>query len=104
MRDFKSALADFDAALKLNPKYADALNNRAITKKKMGDLAGAIADYTEALKCDPSLYRVYLNRGIAHSEAGDVAAAMQDLSTAVDHKVPQAAEPLRQLRQYGKVY
>ena len=48
-----TALSDYDAALKLDPNFALAYNNRAVLYKKMGERAKALADYEAALRLDP---------------------------------------------------
>jgi len=48
------AIADFDAAIKLNRKQADAYDNRGVTYWKMGEPEKAAADFRKALKIDPS--------------------------------------------------
>jgi tetratricopeptide (TPR) repeat protein len=47
------AIADFDAAIKLDPGYATAFYNRANAKLNAGDKPGAIADYREAVALRP---------------------------------------------------
>lgn len=47
---FDSAIADYSAALRLNPRYVDAYFNRAIAREALGDLAGAIDDYQAYLE------------------------------------------------------
>jgi tetratricopeptide (TPR) repeat protein len=47
------AIADFDAAIKLDPRYATAFYNRANAKLNAGDKPGAIADYREAVALRP---------------------------------------------------
>jgi tetratricopeptide (TPR) repeat protein len=47
------ALTDYDTALRLDPNFAQAYNNRAVLYKKMGDRAKALADYEAALRLDP---------------------------------------------------
>ena len=51
--DLGAALDDYNAALRLDPKFALAYNNRAVLYRKMGERAKALADYEAALKLDP---------------------------------------------------
>ena len=44
--DLDKALADYEAALKLNPKPAGSLYGRGVVKQKKGDATGADADMT----------------------------------------------------------
>ena len=51
--DADGALADYSAALDVNPRYVEAYNNRATVRRARGDLDGAIADYVRALALVP---------------------------------------------------
>ena len=42
-------------AIKLNPNFALAYNNRGNVKSKKGDLDGAMADYNQAIELNPNL-------------------------------------------------
>jgi tetratricopeptide (TPR) repeat protein len=53
-KDYVHAIADFDAAIKLDPRYATAFYNRANAKLNAGDKPGAIADYREAVALRPA--------------------------------------------------
>jgi tetratricopeptide (TPR) repeat protein len=44
LRDYTSALADLDQAIRLNPKYLNAYQNRSRARKAAGDAAGSAAD------------------------------------------------------------
>lgn len=54
-KDNKRAIADYDAAIKIEPHYAAAFYNRGNARLDLGDRNGAIADYRQALKLDPHL-------------------------------------------------
>lgn len=47
------AIAEFDTAIRLNPKYAGAFYNRGCSFKKKGDYDRAISDFDEAIRLDP---------------------------------------------------
>ena len=54
MKDFDRAIADYDAALKLDSTFQRAYNNRGTAWRKKGDRARALQDYAEAVRLDPS--------------------------------------------------
>ncbi|MBS0295532.1 MAG: aspartyl protease family protein [Proteobacteria bacterium] len=51
----REALADYDAALKLQPKLGWSLYMRGLTKRKLGDEAGAAKDIAAGLAIDPGV-------------------------------------------------
>jgi tetratricopeptide (TPR) repeat protein len=53
--DNDRAMADFNAALRINPKYAKALYLRGMTRLEMGDITGGAADVASARKIDPKV-------------------------------------------------
>ena len=53
-KDYDRAIADYDAALKLDPKFQRAYNNRGAAGRQKGDRARALQDYAEAVRLDPS--------------------------------------------------
>jgi tetratricopeptide (TPR) repeat protein len=81
--NFESAIADYDEALRLNPEYTSAYNNRGSAKHMLGDLDGAIADFNEVLRLDPEHVNAYYNRGIAKQDLGDLQAAIADYDEAL---------------------
>jgi tetratricopeptide (TPR) repeat protein len=74
----KEATADFDRALKLNPKLFQAYLGRAITRLMTGDFAKAQADYELALKERP-------DDGASQYGMGIVSYAKQDWPAAESH-------------------
>ena len=53
--EFAAAVADYDAALKLQPKQAWSLYGRGLAKLKRGDSAGGAADIQAALALQPAI-------------------------------------------------
>lgn len=59
LKDYKAALADFNALIKLNPKFA---NYRGLTYEKLGEWEKALADYNKALELSPNNEYIEKNR------------------------------------------
>jgi tetratricopeptide (TPR) repeat protein len=78
------ALADFNQALELDPKYASAYSGRGTVYRDKGDLDRALADYTRALELDPKYFINYYNRGIAYKQKGDLDRALADYTRALE--------------------
>ncbi len=53
--DQDHAIADFNAAIQIDPNYAAAFYNRAKAKQNEGDSAGAASDSAAAVRLDPHL-------------------------------------------------
>lgn len=49
-----SAMADFNAALRINPEQADAWLNRGVAYERLNRIADAYYDYQRALKAAPN--------------------------------------------------
>ena len=76
------AIFNYSEAIKFNPKFVKAYNNRGIAYiwRKQYDLA--IADFNKAIKLDPKNGQAYNNRAIAFWHKGDVNKARQDVQKA----------------------
>jgi hypothetical protein len=51
--DLAGALADFNCALELNPKNAEAYSRRGVVREIQGDFAGALSDYDKVIELSP---------------------------------------------------
>lgn len=60
-RAYDRAIADFDQAIRLNPKFAAAYDNRAYSYQLRGKHKKALADYAEAIRADPAYHYSYNN-------------------------------------------
>jgi tetratricopeptide (TPR) repeat protein len=84
--DLVGAVADFDRAIKVDPKNAVAYYNRAHAKRLKKDAAGALADYNRAIEIDPQLAEAYFERGAAKAKSKDTDGAIADFSRAIELK------------------
>jgi lipoprotein NlpI len=82
--DLDGAIADYNRALELDPKFAAAYNNRGIAKVRKDDFDGAIADYSRALELDPKFAAAYRRRGIAEQAKSDFDGAIADYDRALE--------------------
>ena len=52
--EFDRAIADYDVAIRLDPKNIPAYNDRGNIYQAKGDVDRAIADFSEAIRLNPS--------------------------------------------------
>ncbi|MDR2034156.1 MAG: tetratricopeptide repeat protein [Helicobacteraceae bacterium] len=76
--DLQEAIKQYTEAIKLDPKYTWAYNNRGLAYADLGDTSKAIADFTQAIKLDPKLALAYNNRAVAHAMLDDLKSATKD--------------------------
>tara|TARA_B100000287_G_C20445214_1_gene707245 strand:+ start:256 stop:735 length:480 start_codon:yes stop_codon:yes gene_type:complete len=77
--DYSGAISDYNKAIEINPRDADAYYNRGIAKGKSKDLSGAIVDFTKVIEINPREADAYYNRGIAKGKLKDYDGAISDL-------------------------
>ena len=91
--DVDGALADYDAALALEPDFYLALKNKAhILSEKKGKSREAIAILDTIVKSHPEDAITLSHRGVLHARLGEVEAARTDGHAALDATVsPEVA-------------
>lgn len=86
-RDIASAVADFEAALALQPRSAEALMNRGSVRIAQGRYEEGLADTNTALKLGVTYpERAYYNRALAREELRDTRGAYLDYRQALQLK------------------
>jgi tetratricopeptide (TPR) repeat protein len=80
--DLDKALADCNAALKLNPGDPTMLDSRGLVQLRLGSLDKSIADYDDALKLRPSEAWSLYGRGLAELRKGLTAPGQADIKAA----------------------
>ena len=64
------AVAAYEKAVALNPRYAEAYGNLGNVLRETGDLAGAVRAYQQALTLNPSQADTHNNLGVAKKDLG----------------------------------
>jgi tetratricopeptide (TPR) repeat protein len=83
-KDAVIAIKYYSRAIKIDPKFARAYNNRGSVKHNLKDYAGAIQDYNVAIELDPTSANAYNNRGNAKANLKDYRGAIQDCDKAIE--------------------
>jgi len=77
------ALADFNQAIRLDPRNSIAFRERGRVYIEFGDLDRALTDFNEALRLNPNDHRTFANRGIIYHRRGNYDQAIADLTQAI---------------------
>jgi tetratricopeptide (TPR) repeat protein len=81
--DWDRAIADYDEALKLNPKIAGAYTGRAAANLRKGNIDRALPDLNEGLRLDPKSPVVHNVFGYYYNKKGDHERALTEVSEAL---------------------
>jgi tetratricopeptide (TPR) repeat protein len=76
--DYQQAIKDFDRAIELDPKLAEAYWGRGKTYHGLGDYQQAIKDFDRAIELDPKLAEAYWDRGKTYNELGKYQQAIEN--------------------------
>jgi tetratricopeptide (TPR) repeat protein len=80
----REAVAQFNQAVVLNPRYTIAYFLRAKVKDLLNDPKGALADYNQAISLDPKVANAYYNRGfLKYLKLNDPKGALSDYNQAI---------------------
>lgn len=80
---YDQAIADYSAALRIDPKLTSAMINRGWAYTLKEDYETAKADFEAALKIDPEMRGAYTGRGTCYREQGEYDKAVTDFTEAI---------------------
>jgi tetratricopeptide (TPR) repeat protein len=94
--DLDKALADCNAALRLDPGNPSWLDSRGLVELRMGVFDKSIADYEDALRLRPTEAWSLYGRGLAELRKGLTAPGQADLkaATALRPRLPEEARAI----------
>ena len=72
------AIQDYDRAIALNPRYANAFNGRGVAYEAKGDNERALQDYSEAIRIDPMNANALNGRCWLRAAVGELQTALAD--------------------------
>ena len=78
-----AALADFNRALRLNPRLSLSYLSRGMIRIGRGDRRGGWEDFNKAIESAPRDSRGYVNRGMVYMETEQYDAALKDFNRAL---------------------
>jgi tetratricopeptide (TPR) repeat protein len=82
-QEYDKAIADFNEALRVDPKYASAHSARDMARRKRGDSDKALTNPGKAVRLDPKHAVTYYNRGIARQTRGEFDKALADFNQSI---------------------
>jgi len=81
--NFDAAIAFDTEVIRLNPKNANAYDNRGLAYFAQLNDDQAIADYNQAIRLDPNNAQPYYDRGNAYGHKGNFGRAIEDFNQAI---------------------
>jgi tetratricopeptide (TPR) repeat protein len=107
--EYDRAIADFDAAVGINPGIAGLYLERGLAYEAKGEHLPAIRDFSEAIERGPKLVQAYFGRAIAYQANGQRDLSIVDMDNAMrlDRNLVaglqmQRGYELRAIRQYDE--
>jgi tetratricopeptide (TPR) repeat protein len=82
-RDYQGAMTEYDRAISLDARYADAYIGRGFARSKLGDRSNAAIDFSTAITLNPKSARAYNHRGNLYLEFKDWEYAIADFDRAI---------------------
>ncbi len=82
--NYSKAVELYTAALKKNPRSAEAFNWRGMAYEELGEQEKALSDYEDALRIEPKYADVFNNRGEVYRKQNKMKFAIADYKKAIE--------------------
>ena len=83
VEEHKAAIESFDAAIQIDPYYAEAYNSRGMARWRLKHYDAALSDFDAAIRFKPDYAKAYENRGMTNQDLGRDRTAHLDFDTAI---------------------
>jgi tetratricopeptide (TPR) repeat protein len=83
LKNFDRAIADYDAAIELNPKFTLAYGARSLAYCTKGDHDRGIEDADQAIRIEPQSAEMHMLRGNCNNEKGAWGQALADFTESI---------------------
>jgi len=97
-QEINAVVADYDAALAINPRLTYAWFNKGNLYYSLHDYTSAMQCYGEAMRIDPEFGQAYYNRGLCYLQMGNRRQAFVDLSKAGELGVVPSYNLLKRMK------
>jgi len=94
-------LADFNRAIELDPKLAQAYSGRAVVEISLNRFDQAFSDFSSSLKLKPDQPNAYMNRGLALLMLGKTQEAEKDFDHCL-RLAPNKSEELKRKKELAR--
>jgi len=78
------AIADYDKAEKINPRYSVIYSNRGYANYMNNEFKGAVRDFSKSLSMNPTQTEVLYNRGLAFQALKEYDKALEDYTKVIE--------------------
>lgn len=82
IQDYPKALTDFNQAILIDPKYAEAYHHRGLIHLELKDNSKALKDFNQVITLDPDWAEAYYYRALAYDALDNISEVKKDLKTA----------------------
>ena len=80
----QEAVEEYTEAIRMNPGYASAYNNRGNLYRELNEYQKALDDYNKAIELDPEDPNAYFTRGLLYHKLNECQEALEDFNQALE--------------------